>query len=273
MSRDLRPLTHRFAIQPVSEAKAKALAGRAHPGDYGDEPVPEHIRAAVTIVDEDDAAVLLQGPHERMWLPKPVPRPLWFLMARGYRDRMAEKYAFPGFVAVAPGDVVVDCGAYAGGFALAAARDAARVIAVEPARVAFDCLRRNVGDTLIEPLRAGLYDSNGTGELLLHANSTDSTLIADPSAPPAARVPVQLLTVPALMRHFDIARIDFLKLEAEGVELEVLQHVRPEIVTKIAIDAGPERLGASPLLDIAVLLARRGYALANRNYWLYAHAI
>lgn len=192
------------------------------------------------------------------------------LLARGFRDRMRDKYALPGFVEIAPGDIVVDCGAYAGGFALAAAREASRVIAIEPAPIAFNCLSRNVAGTIVEPVRAALSDHNGTGDLLLHANSTDSTLISDPGAPPVAREAVALLTVPALMKRFALPRIDFLKVEAEGVELEVLQHIRPEIVAKIAIDAGPERLGASPLLDIAVLLARRGYRLANRNYWLYA---
>ena len=37
-----------------------------------------------------------------------------------------------------------------------------------------------------------------------------------------------------------------------------------------ARQAGPERNGVSPLLDIAVLLAGRGYRLANRNYQLFA---
>ena len=266
---DLRALDHRFTIEPVTEARMKALQARSHPGAYENEPVPDHIRAQVKQVDETDRMVRLAGPHETLWMPKPVPRPNWFAMARGYCDHLLGKYACKDFVAIEQGDVVVDCGSFVGGFALGAARKASRVLAIEPTPISFDCLRRNVEGSIVEPFQLGLFDRPDTLTFYLHPNPTDNSMLAEPGQN-SEPVTSDVITLDQLRDRAGVKVIDFLKVEAEGVELEILTHARPDTVRKIAIDAGPERFGASPLLDIAVMLAARGYKLANRNYWLYA---
>lgn len=236
------------------------------------EDLPDHIRSAVTAMTQEEDSILLQGPKEQLWLPTPVPNVNYFLMARGYTDRMMFKYQHPDFVVVEPGDVVVDCGAYVGAFALGAIGVTPTVFAVEPAPVNFKCLQRNTQATSIEAFNVGLFDEPGEMEMRIGANSTDNSLIALDSDEEVGVEVVQVITVDDLRSRMGVDVIDFFKVEAEGVELEILQHVQPETVRKLAIDAGPERFGRSPFLDIAVLLANRGYRLSNRNYWLYARA-
>ncbi len=268
-----KQLKHRFAIEPVTEARMKMLRARSHPGAYQTEKVPDHILKAVTVLDETDDKVLLQGPHDTLWMPKPMVRPNWFSMSRGYARHLLNKYAMKDVLRVKQRDVVVDCGAFVGGFALAAAERAARVIAVEPAPISFDCLQLNTADASnITCVQAGLLDKDGTAKIAVRPNPTDNSFLRDEADsttfPDTVEVPV--LSLPSLMEQQELDHIDMLKLEAEGLELEILDTVTPKLVSRIAIDAGPERGGMSPFLDLAVLLASRGYHLANRNYWLYA---
>ncbi|MGH1452312.1 MAG: FkbM family methyltransferase [Paracoccaceae bacterium] len=272
---NLTRLRHQFTVEPVTPARMKLLQGRSHPGAYDDEPVPDHIKSAVSEIAHDTGMVQLSGPKEQIWMPTPVARPNWFSMSRGYSQRMLSKYTLKDFVEIERGDSVVDCGAFVGGFALAAARKTGpkgRVIAVEPAPINFECLTRNTQDTEITNINAGLFDTAGQIEFIVRANATDNSMLTEESGQEISRHSVPTLTLRDLIAQQNLPHIDFLKLEAEGVELEILAHAHPETVRKIAIDAGPERYGQSPLLDIAVMLAQRGYRLANRNYWLYATA-
>lgn len=59
---------------------------------------------------------------------------------------MGELYTYEGFVEVEPNDVVVDVGAYVGGFTRYAARSAERVICVEPGAECDEVLATNVRD-------------------------------------------------------------------------------------------------------------------------------
>ncbi len=271
-------LDHRFVIEPIGRARpAPARKGVPQPGGKPNDPdeIPEHIKASVAIVEQDDDLVLLAGPTERLWLPKPLTRVHWFLMNRGFGNQMLFKYQFNGLIEVEDGDFVVDCGAYVGAFALAAAPTARRVVALEPASINHECMRRNVAAAAsgtIECQKVGLFNRSGEVVLNVAVDSTDNSLIAVDSADVRQTETIQVLTPADLCAAVGEERIDFLKLEAEGVELEILQDVHPDLVRKIAIDASAERFGQSPLLDIAVLLANRGYRLASRNYWLYAIA-
>jgi len=63
---------------------------------------------------------------------------------------------------------------------------------------------------------------------------------------------------------------DFVKIEAEGVEVEVLAgqgELRP---SKIAIDASPERNAMSPNDEMTATLEGMGYTCQRRRYMLFA---
>lgn len=270
----LSGLRHRFTIEPVTQKRLKELQRRAHPGDY-DEKIPAHIQQLVTIAAETEHRVRLAGPEDSYWMPQPVVKPNWISLSRGYGARMLSKYTLPDFLTIGPEDNIVDCGAFVGGFSIAAAALARRLIAVEPAPLNYECLDLNVeGISNISPVQAGLHHYNGTANFSVRDNPTDHSFLPDKKDKDHTpeKISVLVMTIPKLMRLYKLQHIDMLKVEAEGLELEILRSVTPARVSKIAIDAGPEREGQSPFLDIAVMLSQRGYRLANRNYWLYAVA-
>ena len=68
----------------------------------------------------------------------------------------------------------------------------------------------------------------------------------------------------------NVKELDFVKIEAEGVELEVfdgLGKIRPR---KLAIDVSPERNGKSPVDELVPRLSRLGYESRKRGNVLFA---
>lgn len=263
-------LKHRFTVTPVSERRAQALQTFAQTGDYPDEPVPDRILDKLKIQNLSADVVEVAGPEETMRFPTPLIRPLYFQMSRGYADTLLKRYTLPDFVDVEAGDTVVDCGAFAGGFSLAAAKTAGRVLAFEPSPRNFSCLSHNTTGKGVECIQMGLSDQSQTATFFERDNPTDSSVIVEDDKDTRGTENVQLINIPQVIRRFKLDHIDFMKVEAEGLELEILSKVTPERVRKLAIAATPERNFQSPFLDIAVLLANRGYELANDNYFLFA---
>ena len=69
-----------------------------------------------------------------------------------------------------------------------------------------------------------------------------------------------------------IKEIDFLKVEAEGAELEVLQGLGDKIryVNKISVDGGPERYGKPTFKDVNSFLRSKGFQTNVIRYQVFA---
>lgn len=166
-------------------------------------------------------------------------------------------------VRVAPGDVVFEVGANVGEFTLAAMRKGARVHAAEPDPNALRCLRENAPEAAI--CEAAIGNRNGSAILNIATAGADSSVIN----PSARTITVPALTLASWLENVGEDHIDFLKIEAEGFEPEVLEGARPifDRIGKIAIDAGFERRGKSTLGECNSLLCndfrtwRRGWML------------
>ena len=98
-------------------------------------PLPEPSRLALyemmtalhpdlveTRFEIEDEYVLAHQREAVIAFPRPLPLIKYAHLSCGYEEWLAHKYALPGFVEVKPADVVVDCGAYVGGFSLSAVR-------------------------------------------------------------------------------------------------------------------------------------------------------
>jgi FkbM family methyltransferase len=164
-----------------------------------------------------------------------------------YRDgiarrlgEVADKYIGETSYVPRQGDVIVDIGAGLGEFTLWCADAGASVLAFEPDPLAFACLERNVASLPdVQTFRLALWKERANLRLHGSADTTESSLIEDGKA--NSRLDDveawPLDQVPAIVA---LPVIDFMKVDGEGVEPEILAGaVRTLRRTRvIAIDIG-----------------------------------
>ena len=127
-----------------------------------------------------------------------------------------------------PGDVVVDVGAHIGLYTLRAARDVGgdgKVIAVEPDPQSFHILKDNVSlNNLNNVLVVNAALSETSGQKTFYA-ATDPSLSGF-ELQPEARIrkieTVKIMTLDELLTNLNIEKVDWIKIDVEGAELQVL---------------------------------------------------
>ena len=101
-------------------------------------------------------------------------------------------------------------------------------ILFEPSPLAVDCLRKNLQgelkDNLVEIIPAAVCEQAGTMDFYMEeAAGETSSLIADHSNQSARKISVATTTIDAEAARHKLAFIDFLKIDAEGYDLQVLR--------------------------------------------------
>lgn len=140
-------------------------------------------------------------------------------------------------------DTVLDIGAHIGTFALPVAARVKKVIAFEPAPEAFALLLRNAAENkaLLQLVNKALGSEKGNGTLLTRnaSNAGANTLVA------GGDIPVATL-------DDEVMHADFIKMDVEGMELEVLkggtrlfEHARPVVLFEVNLSQLRTH-GASP---------------------------
>lgn len=165
--------------------------------------------------------------------------------------------------------IVLDVGMSSGDssiyFALKGAR---RVIGLEPFKPSFDLaiqnIKRNKFEDRIIPLQSGLYSESSTQELRMsrdnpNANSLDVVgHVGDSSVAYDSKMEVKTSTLEEIIDNFDLASIDFLKMDCEGCEYEVVQSLPGETLTKIREIRMEFHNGAKSL---ATVLSKNNFSL------------
>lgn len=190
-----------------------------------------------------------------------------FLTAVGPARWLGAKYTLPGFVEVEPGDVVVDCGAFVGGFTTAARGAGATVVAVEPSRSNRRCLEGNVHDSDVVVQPVGLGSPSGRAWFQESSTAVDSTFGLMDEGHAVDRYEVEVLTVDDLCRRTGLTP-SFLKVEAEGMELQVLQGLGETRPAKVAVDGSREG-GSNDRRLIDAYLRKRGYTVRRDINMIY----
>ena len=199
-----------------------------------------------TIFDLGETVKVSQQGYE-VHFPRPLQRENHRGILRGYLTGLSGKYQREGEFEVEPGDIVVDCGAYVGGFARSVVEIAERVVLIEPAPANHACCLRNLaGFDNAAVLNCGLYNKTETMSLNLSGSDVDHSFISPDQKITGKTVEVPVWRLEDLAREQNLPRIDFWKLEAEGVEIEALEGMGDLRPRKISIDTSPERMGESP---------------------------
>ena len=224
----------------------------------------------------DDTGVFVEWEGgERFYINHPFQhnRYVWPDGLANVRRYLLGKYQ-DGEVRLEPGDTVLEAGASIGEFTTTAAAMVRRVYSFDPDPGAFARLAKNVaGLDNVRIFNRGLGDFQGQANLhVSHANSDSSLLERRDPGDPA--VCVEVTTIAATMAAEKIDRIDFLKVEAEGFEPEVLAGAGARLadVRKVAVDCGPERYGADTYSECEEVLKKAGFRTWRRpaDWMLFA---
>jgi FkbM family methyltransferase len=174
--------------------------------------------------------------------------------------------------------VVVDIGAHKGFFALYAAVNCSpqsKIICMEPASDNFTDLLKNIDLNGIKNVRAvhkGLLSKDGEMTLYLYSAANNSVFreyegIINKEIKTSETVPA--ITLPQLCEQFQIEAIDFLKLDCEGSEYDILYNLDASLFEKIAVISlefhdlnKPEMSGHA----LASFLSRMGYMITKFSY-------
>ncbi|HLN45958.1 MAG TPA: FkbM family methyltransferase [Candidatus Sulfotelmatobacter sp.] len=122
-------------------------------------------------------------------------------------------------------DFVVDAGAHVGVFSIKAATVASKVISIEPSSNNFKLLNYNIKSNHIKNIttvNTALGDYDGDTVLYLQPSSGSNSIV-NTSAPNSVQaVVVKIRKLDSLIKELKIERLDFLKIDVEGAELNVL---------------------------------------------------
>lgn len=184
----------------------------------------------------------------------------------GYRDKYIYNNASP-IVMPEPSDTVIEAGVDQGYDTAMFGKLANRVIGFEPSPRNYTAARNNLKRfDNVELVNKGLWEENSMLEIQYGKRSGDDGFLQPDSGKQEAseRVPVDSLE--EFVKQRDIEEVNFLKIEAEGAEPEILDgmgELRPE---KIVINADEERDGESPSKQIMDHLQPKGYNLVAVSF-------
>ena len=188
----------------------------------------ERIRRASAVVQrEADGFELHRTPAGLFW--SPTGNALYFNLG----EMELEVYG-SGESAVKSGDVVFDCGANVGTFARQALRyGAAKVVAFDIDPRNNECLRRNFLEEIkrgrVVVIAKGVWSDEREVEVKLYRNSNLNTAMMPDrpettEQPRVARLPVT--SIDRVVEELGLERVDFLKMDVEGAEVEALRGAR-----------------------------------------------
>lgn len=158
---------------------------------------------------------------------------------------------------VSKGSVVVDIGAHIGTFAIPVAAITGKIIAFEPSPEAASFLSRNAlqNNVTIQLINKALGSEKGNGTLVVHnvSNAGANTLV------PGGNIPITTL-------DDEVEHADFIKIDVEGMELEVLrggtrliERVRPVVLFEVNLSQ--LRSHCVSIRKLGLFFRVRGYRL------------
>ena len=186
------------------------------------------------------------------------------------------KYDYFGFK-VPVGADVVDVGANIGVFTVYALTEcgARRVLAFEPHPENYALLVRNVEENgladRVTCVNAAVAATTGTGMLNVAANNSGGHSLT--AKPTSTVIDVELVPLADALEEHEFGRIDYLKLDCEGAEYEIVESASPEVlerIERISMEYHPS--AGHRLEDLLDRLVQHGFFVRlTEGHRLYAH--
>jgi len=193
------------------------------------------------------------------------------------KSNFVTQHYFKDYIPIPKGSIVVDVGAHIGAFSVMVARKAHRVLAFEPEPGNFQMLKKNKevnhfeNVSIFEMAVSGscgyqdinVYSKGSTGNHSLYQGSTKG----------AEKQRVQTISLDEIIRREALNRIDFLKMDCEGAEHDILRYMSFDTARKI-MGMGMETHGVSPesSIDIPARLKELGFEVKVEDQGGYVYA-
>ena len=189
------------------------------------------------------------------------------ILSFGYLEFMLKKYELIDNL-INSETIIIDCGGFVGGFSIAALKrkKAKHSFYIEPSILTRRCASINFSiygvQENVSIIKGGLGSSNSSKFLNYSYSPTNNSFLKPDSDCSGDGKLTDIFTLDYLFTKYSIdEKKVFLKLEAEGYEVEIIKgmgNFRPKI---ISVDISPEMDGISPFDEICVLLKRKSYSL------------
>lgn len=186
------------------------------------------------------------------------------------QEEVYEKYHHP-----VEGDMVLDIGAYVGMFTVKASLvvgERGQVIAIEPSQLNLKYLHQNIGglgNVRVVPMAVSSYA--GRGKLNISGATPCNYLLPQTSLKPTN---VGVTTIDDLVQLLNLIKVDYIKIDAEGAEIDILNGALETLGgnnLKLAIASYHELPDGKPELpEICRLLTREGFSFIVDKGYVYA---
>jgi FkbM family methyltransferase len=169
------------------------------------------------------------------------------------------------------GDVILDCGAHIGNCAILFSRLAGqngRVIALEPFQDSFEILSERIKRLKLDNITAikkGVWNKNATLSLHVFENTISCKIVDDTAdVRLGGKSQIDCITIDDLMDELKLTRLDMIKMDIEGAEIEALQGTRTTIrrfSPRFAIASYHIRNKKKTCHTVEQWLERKGYSV------------
>lgn len=147
------------------------------------------------------------------------------------------RYYTPKNFKINKNDVVFDIGTHIGSFSLFAAKHASegKVFSFEPLPINFEMFKKNISLNKIKnitPINAAVSFKSGSQKLFLYegTHTGSSSLYVRNSD---KFVKIKTVTLANMFKKYNIKRVNFMKIDCEGAEYDILFNLPKDIFNKI----------------------------------------
>ena len=193
------------------------------------------------------------------------------------KSNFVTKHYFKDYLPIPNNSIVVDVGAHIGAFSVMVARKAHKVLSFEPEPGNFQMLKKNRDLNQLENVsifEMAVSGSCGYQDITVYSEgSTGTHSLYQGSATDAGKKRVQTISLEEIIRREGLARIDFLKLDCEGAEHDILRHMTLDTANKImGIAMETHRVSLGSFIDIPARLKELGFEVTVEHHGGYVYA-